>query len=253
MTTTPFLAHNLTVRRTAVENAQLVTSVGWVGNAAHQAECSDHNPDSTGDVHAIDCMTLVLANQKAIVQWALAHPDDLEYVINQRTIWSRSRGFAAHAYTGTDPHTNHVHISGRHGTSGNVPNVTCTGYDRTAEKITPEGIDMALTQADADLVAKTLLAAQVANSPTTTAAVRTFLTNINNQVNKIQAVANAVNADLTVDRADAADDVTVDELVAAVKTALPDTTAGGLTLDQVEQAVRAALAGATISPASPAV
>lgn len=142
MTTTPFLAHNLAVRRTAVEDAKLVTSVGWIGNAAHQAECSDHNPDSTGDVHAIDCMTLVLANQKAIVMWALAHPDDLEYVINQRTIWSRSRGFAAHAYTGTDPHTNHVHISGRHGSSGNVPNVTCTGYDRTAEKITPEGFDI---------------------------------------------------------------------------------------------------------------
>jgi hypothetical protein len=153
MAPTPFLAHNLNVRRAEVEAAGLVTSVGWIGDQAHQAECSDHNPDSTGDVHAIDCMTLDVNNQKTIVQWALSATDDLEYIINQRTIWSRSRNFAPAKYTGTDPHTNHVHISGRHGASGNVPTVTCTGYSRPAEAITPEGITVALSQADIDAVA----------------------------------------------------------------------------------------------------
>ena len=151
------LAHNLSVRRTAVEDAGLVTSVGWLGDAAHQAECSDHNADAVGRVHAIDCMTLNLANQKAIVQWCQAHPEDLEYFINQRTIWSRSRGFAPHAYTGTDPHTNHVHISGRHG-SAHEDTATCTGYSLTAEAMTPEGITVAITPADVKLIVDGLVA-----------------------------------------------------------------------------------------------
>lgn len=140
----PFLVHNLNVRRAAVIEAKLVTSVGWIGNQAHQAECSDHNPDSIGGVHAIDCMTLVMANQKAIVEWALSQTDDLEYVINQRVIWSRSRGFKPAKYTGTDPHTNHVHISGRHGSS-HEDHGTCVGYSITAEQFTPEGIVLSTT------------------------------------------------------------------------------------------------------------
>jgi hypothetical protein len=164
--TTPFLAHNLAVRRTKIEEVQLVTSVGWIGNAAHQAECSDHNPDSTGCVHAIDAMTLVLANQKIIVNWCLAHFGDLQYVINQRTIWKRDANGVVrpYAYTGNDPHTNHVHISGRHGIAGKDA-ATCTGYSRTAEQTTPEGIPMPLTDADkAWITAQIPTAAEVAEA-----------------------------------------------------------------------------------------
>jgi hypothetical protein len=145
--TTATLAHNLSVRRAALLDAKLVTSVGWIGNAAHEAECSDHNPDSRGKVHAIDAMTLIVANQKAIVEWTLSDTADLEYVINQRTIWTRSNGWKPSRYTGTDPHTNHVHISGRHGSVGFVAHKTCTGYNIAAEAMTPEGFDV-LTSAD---------------------------------------------------------------------------------------------------------
>lgn len=148
------LAHNLDVRRSALLDSGLVTSVGWIGDQTHQAECSDHTPDATGVVHAIDAMTLDADNQDQIVAWALGDTGDLEYVINRRRIWRRLTGFAQEVYDGTDPHTNHVHISGRHGTAGNVPHVTCTGYSRAAEALTPEGLDIMTAAQLATLVAE---------------------------------------------------------------------------------------------------
>ena len=56
----------------------------------------------------------------------------MEYVIHNRTIWSASHGWAPRAYTGSDPHTSHVHVSGRHGAAC-YSGRTCTGYDHAAE------------------------------------------------------------------------------------------------------------------------
>jgi peptidoglycan hydrolase-like protein with peptidoglycan-binding domain len=72
------------------------------------------------------------------VDWALAHPADLEYVIHNRTIWTRARGFQPKKYTGKDPHTDHVHISGRHGSVGKDA-ATGTGYDAPSEGLSPTG------------------------------------------------------------------------------------------------------------------
>lgn len=147
------LAHNLGVRRTALLDSGLVTRVDWLGDAAHQAECSDHNPDATGVVHAIDAMTLDTDSQDQIVAWALGDTADLEYVINRRRIWERSHGFAEMPYDGLNPHTDHVHISGRHGTAGRNT-ATCTGYSRSAEALTPEGLDIMTAAQLATLVAE---------------------------------------------------------------------------------------------------
>jgi hypothetical protein len=88
-------------------------SDGWIGDAGHQARKSDHNPDHRGVVHALDIdkdgIDAVL-----LVRRAIQHPTT-QYVIFNRTIWSRGRDFRARAYTGANPHTGHVHISGRHG------------------------------------------------------------------------------------------------------------------------------------------
>lgn len=130
------LAHNLDVRRKniwACWGHDVV--VGWIGDAAHQAGCSDHNPDSTGVVHAIDPMVTGDRAQK-IVNEALAHPGDLQYVIHNRTIWSATVGWKARKYTGSDPHTNHVHLSGKHGSQHQAAH-TCVGYDLAAQSSTP--------------------------------------------------------------------------------------------------------------------
>jgi hypothetical protein len=88
------------------------TSDGWIADANHP-KTSDHQPDARGVVHAIDVDTDGI-DPKLLVRRAIAHPTT-KYVIFNRTIWSRTRGFKPCRYTGKDPHTGHVHISGRSG------------------------------------------------------------------------------------------------------------------------------------------
>lgn len=141
------LAHNLASRRSSVQANYPGIVVYWLGDAAHQAGQSDHNPDSRGIVHAIDCMIKSVAQGNEIVAWVLEDPRDVQYVIFNRTIWSRSNGFAPKSYTGDNPHTDHVHVSGKHGSVGENA-ATGTGYDLAAEQMTPEGMnDMTPSQA----------------------------------------------------------------------------------------------------------
>jgi hypothetical protein len=96
-------------------------SDGWIGDAAHQAETSDHNPDSQGRVLALDI--------DSSGPWPVPFGDlvesmrgdsRLEYVIWNRRIASRSQGWTWRAYSGTsDPHTGHAHFSARHDHAGN--------------------------------------------------------------------------------------------------------------------------------------
>lgn len=129
------LAPNLDRARHAIWAAFPGTVVGWIGDSAHMAGCSDHNEDGCGIVHAIDPMTPAGTEAaKAIVNAMVGRPD-MEYVIHDRTIWSASHGWQPRAYTGSDPHTNHVHGSGKHG-SACANAHTCNGYDKAAEQNT---------------------------------------------------------------------------------------------------------------------
>lgn len=94
------------------------TSDGWIGDAAHQARKSDHNPDQRGVVHAIDVDKDGI-DPHLLVRQAIRHTG-VEYVIFDRTIWSRRHGFRARAYTGGNPHTGHVHVSGRADAEGDL-------------------------------------------------------------------------------------------------------------------------------------
>ncbi|MFF0174173.1 peptidoglycan-binding domain-containing protein [Micromonospora profundi] len=89
-------------------------SDGWIGDTAHQATKSDHNPDQDNSVNALDVDRDGIDPQ-LVVRRAIAHPST-QYVIFDRTIWSRTRGFTPSRYTGSNPHTKHLHVSVSHAT-----------------------------------------------------------------------------------------------------------------------------------------
>lgn len=103
---------------------------GTIGDAAHRLSVSSHNPDDTAgskseytdadniaEVRGLDVDSDLLADFTAqdLVDSVLVSPEDrkrLKYIIYNRKIYSKSRDFAAVAYSGSDPHTNHIHFSG---------------------------------------------------------------------------------------------------------------------------------------------
>lgn len=90
-------------------------SDGWIGDAAHQAEKSDHNQDSRGLVHAIDVTAvwwLEIVIQFLLVRCRAGLEKRLTYIIYKRRIWSASHGWVEREYTGASPHMEHAHFSG---------------------------------------------------------------------------------------------------------------------------------------------
>ena len=106
------LAPSLAVLRAEVNAtwpARSKVSDGTIGDAAHSARVSDHNPNSRRSVNAIDITRSGIDPARLI---SVAITDSrVNYVIHDRKIWSRSRGFVPRRYTGANPHTEHVHIS----------------------------------------------------------------------------------------------------------------------------------------------
>lgn len=96
---------------------------GTIGDQAHAARKSEHNPDNDADsmpkgaVSAIDIYTS--ANGKTWITPAefakflaiLKKDSRVWYVIHKGYIYSRTNNFAKEKYTGSNPHTNHIHIS----------------------------------------------------------------------------------------------------------------------------------------------
>lgn len=89
-------------------------SDGWIGDAAHASSASDHNPNSQGVVNALD-----LTNDPAngFDAHALAdrlrqnrHPN-LRYIISNGRIASAGTNWAWGKYSGSNPHSKHIHVS----------------------------------------------------------------------------------------------------------------------------------------------
>lgn len=117
---------------------------GLVGDAAHQAESSDHNPDDTPgsrtphtdsdsipEVHALDVdssgpwlngATMDKAFAVVMSTMRLLGPAaPLAYAIWNRKIYYNPT-FLANPYDGDDPHTNHAHFSSRYGSGSGSSN-----------------------------------------------------------------------------------------------------------------------------------
>lgn len=95
---------------------------GWIGDAAHQARESDHNPDSRGIVHAIDVDKDGI-DTNAVIGAAVRDEMPTSYVIYNRQIWSRTRLWLPRPYTGSNPHTGHIHVSILHGATHESANI----------------------------------------------------------------------------------------------------------------------------------
>jgi hypothetical protein len=89
-------------------------SDGWIGDAAHAARKSKHNPDKRGMVHAID-VTKFDGIHQVVVHLAQRCRDGLEKrltaIIWHGTIWTPESGWEGVDYDGPDPHTEHAHFS----------------------------------------------------------------------------------------------------------------------------------------------
>ncbi|XVU20850.1 peptidoglycan-binding domain-containing protein [Actinoplanes sp. CA-054009] len=84
-------------------------SDGSIGDEKHRERPSDHNPNGRSSVNAIDTDKDGISPM-TVVEAAKRHPA-CNYVIWNRVIYSRGRGFRAHRYKGTNPHTHHIHVS----------------------------------------------------------------------------------------------------------------------------------------------
>ena len=90
-------------------------SDGTIGDPAHAATASDHNPNRDGAVCAFDITHDPVNGPDIAVLFNLLrtapHPD-CKYLIANRRIASRAQGgFQVRMYTGADPHVNHLHVS----------------------------------------------------------------------------------------------------------------------------------------------
>lgn len=96
-------------------------SDGWIGDAAHAATASDHNPNAAGVVCALD-ITHDPANGLDVHAMAdrlrvNRHPD-LKYIISNSRICGAWTGWAWQPYYGSNPHNKHAHFSVGRGNDG---------------------------------------------------------------------------------------------------------------------------------------
>lgn len=165
------------------------SSDGWIGDTSHSRSGmpenggSDHNPNRRGVVDALD-IDVDGIDPAWLVSLAIKHPS-VNYVIWNRTIWSRRHGFKARRYSGSNPHTKHVHVSLRQSASAeqnNTPWKIVTGI-----VIKPVSNPTAVVE---DTWAGRLHKALPVLRASGTA---------RNSVRKLQALLNAQGARLTVD------------------------------------------------------
>jgi peptidoglycan hydrolase-like protein with peptidoglycan-binding domain len=90
---------------------------GWLGDAAHQARKSDHNPNVAGVVQAQDITHDPRGgfDSYKFAEYLRTHPDKrIKYVISNKKIFAGDAGpspWSWRPYTGSNPHDQHVHVS----------------------------------------------------------------------------------------------------------------------------------------------
>ena len=93
------------------------SSDGTIGDAAHSARTSDHNPDTDGVVKAMDISNdprHKVRSRDIAEAIRLSKDSRVKYVISDGEIFSSiTSPWKWRKYTGSNPHFQHVHISVR--------------------------------------------------------------------------------------------------------------------------------------------
>ncbi|WP_341715841.1 peptidoglycan-binding domain-containing protein [Micromonospora sp. FIMYZ51] len=123
-------------------------SDGTIGDSAHQGSFSDHNPDPDGSVDAWDMDVEVNGVGRPYredverLKKVFEEHESSQYWIHDRQIANRSFGWERRIYTGSSPHTAHVHWNTREsherserpwvipGATGGVPLMFCKINDQ---------------------------------------------------------------------------------------------------------------------------
>lgn len=89
---------------------------GTIGDAAHSSRDSQHNPnDDPKDAVPDGAVTAADIDKDGINVNVLLNKligdERVWYVIHNRTIWSKTYGWKARRYNGSNPHTSHIHVS----------------------------------------------------------------------------------------------------------------------------------------------
>lgn len=92
-------------------------SDGTIGDKAHKARKSEHNPDDKGRVLAAD-ITLDGVDREMWLDAVIGDPR-VHYVINERRIYSRTYNWVSRPYNGPNPHRGYAHVSLRNKLSEN--------------------------------------------------------------------------------------------------------------------------------------
>lgn len=90
-------------------------SDGTIGDAAHRATKSEHNPDKDGVVRALDLTHDPVGGldcQKLFDSLLASRDPRIQYVIWDRKIFNREvQPWVVRPYSGDNPHTKHLHVS----------------------------------------------------------------------------------------------------------------------------------------------
>ena len=120
MTIKPWLSEAADSLRDAVNTwypDRRTTADGWIGDARHSTRKSDHNPDDTGCVRAIDIdsrldssegLSVYLADQ---IRQCAKTDKRISYVIHNGMIASKILNFKWRPYRGFNKHVRHIHVS----------------------------------------------------------------------------------------------------------------------------------------------
>lgn len=139
-------------------------SDGWIGDAAHAASASDHNPNGAGVVCALD---ITNSPQTGFDVHALAdrlrvnrHPN-LKYIISNRRICGAWTGWNWWPYNGSNPHSAHAHFSVGRGNDGQSQ----PPYDDTSNWAIGGAVTPPQGGKSLDDVAREVLAGKWGNDP----------------------------------------------------------------------------------------